>query len=155
MIKKTLTFLGLEDEDGNQAEYTEDFYFGIQSAEIKKMAITEGDGLDVRIARLFRTNNRKAIYEYIEDFIKLAYGVKHEDGKRFIQNQEVWEAFRYSDAYSALIDDITETEYGILEFVNGIMPQSYIKQMEKAKIEQPEKYAEAEAKIQRATGQAV
>ena len=90
-----------------------------------------------------------------EDFIKLAYGVKHEDGKRFIQNQEVWEAFRYSDAYSALIDDITESEDGILEFVNGIMPQSYIKQMEKAKIEQPEKYAEAEAKIQRATGQAV
>ena len=68
MIKKTLTYHGLEDERGNQEEYIEDFWFHISEANLRKMIIIDGEGIEEKIARLFRTNNRRAIYEFIEEF---------------------------------------------------------------------------------------
>ena len=88
MIKKTLTYHGLEDERGNQEEYIEDFWFHISEANLRKMVIIDGEGIEEKIARLFRTNNRRAIYEFIEEFIDMSYGIKHEDGKQFVQQRK-------------------------------------------------------------------
>ena len=88
MIKKTLTYHGLEDERGNQEEYIEDFWFHISEANLRKIVIIDGEGIEEKIARLFRTNNRRAIYEFIEEFIDMSYGIRHEDGSSLCKQRK-------------------------------------------------------------------
>lgn len=152
MIKKTLTYYGLEDENGNQEEFTEDFWFHISEANLRKMIIIDGEGIEDKIARLFRMNDRKAIYEFIENFIDLSYGVKHEDGKQFVQTKEVLEAFKNMDAYGSLMTDLLNSEDNLTDFLMGILPAKYNKQYREYMAQKPEEAAAQRERLEKATG---
>ncbi len=153
MIKKTLTYYGIEDEDGNQEEFVEDFWFHISEANLTKLIVIEGEGIETKIARLFRTNSRREIYEFVENFIDMSYGVRHEDGKQFVQTPEVLQAFKNTDAYSALINDLLSSEDEITEFLMGILPAKYSKQYREYQENNPKEVAKAKEDMERATGQ--
>ena len=53
----------------------------------------------------------------------MAYGVKSEDGKRFIKNQTVKDEFAESLAFSQLIEDFHETDTAMSDFITGITSQ--------------------------------
>lgn len=155
MIKKTLTYHGLEDERGNQEEYIEDFWFHISEANLRKMVIIDGEGIEEKIARLFRTGKRKEIYEMIEQFIDLSYGIKHEDGKQFVQTKEVLEAFKNTDAYGSLMADLLSSEENLTAFLMGILPAKFSKEYREYQEKNPEEVAASEERLARATGTAV
>ena len=152
MIKKTLTYHGLEDERGNQEEYIEDFWFHISEANLRKMVIIDGEGIEEKIARLFRTNNRRAIYEFIEQFIDMSYGIKHEDGKQFVQTKEVLESFKNTDAYGSLMTDLLSSEDSLTKFLMGILPAKYSKEYQEYQEQKPDEVAASKERLSRATG---
>lgn len=152
MIKKTLTYHGLEDERGNQEEYIEDFWFHISEANLRKIVIIDGEGIEEKIARLFRTNNRRAIYEFIEEFIDMSYGIRHEDGKQFVQTKEVLEAFKNTDAYGSLMADLLSSEESITNFLMGILPAKYSKEYQEYQEQKPDEVAASKERLSKATG---
>lgn len=117
MLKKTITY---EDYDGNTI--TEDFYFNLTKAELIKMELSEQGGLSEAYERIINARDVPEMIRIFDQLIEKAYGVKSPDGKRFIKNEEVYEAFKENPAYDVVFSElITDTEKS-LEFFNGIIP---------------------------------
>lgn len=117
MLKKTITYT---DYDGNKR--TEDFYFNLTKAEVAEMEMSMNGGLSKMIEKIVQTNDMKRIVEIFKDLILKAYGEKSNDGKRFIKNQEIREAFSQTEAYSELFMELATDANAAAAFVNGIIP---------------------------------
>ena len=118
MLKKTISFT---DFDGNQR--TEDFYFNLTKAEVTEMEMTVEGGLGKKLERIIQEQDMEKIIKEFKEIIRKAYGVKSPDGRRFIKNQEVFEAFEQTEAYSELFMELATNAEAAAEFVNGIIPQ--------------------------------
>lgn len=118
MLKKTISFT---DFDGNQR--TEDFYFNLTKAEVTEMEMTVEGGLGKKLERIIQEQNIEKILQEFKEIIRKAYGVKSPDGRRFVKNQEVFEAFEQTEAYSELFMELATNAEAATEFVNGIIPQ--------------------------------
>lgn len=122
MLKKSITY---EDFDGIQR--TEDFYFNLTKAELLKWITTTGDySLDKVILRLAKENNGKKIIELIDSLIKTAYGEKSIDGRRIVKNEEVWNNFYESEAYSVLFMELVSDSRNTAKFIQDIIPKEYV-----------------------------
>jgi hypothetical protein len=127
MYKKVISYEGY---DGT--EYKEPFYFNLSKVEIitwqaetngglrgKINAISESEGDISRLVLLF------------QDIICKSYGVRSEDGKRFVKTPEALEAFKSSKAYETLFMELATNAEAAAEFVNGIFPSDLLQEMEK------------------------
>lgn len=126
MIKKTITY---EDYDGNQR--TEDFYFNLSKPELIEMQTSEAGGLEKKIEKISQEQDIKKIIELMKDIIQRSYGVKSDDGKRFIKNQEVLDEFMQSEAYSELFMALATDANAASEFINGILPKGLAEEAKK------------------------
>ena len=117
MIKKTITYT-----DYNDVERTEDFYFNLSKAELIEMEATTNGGLSEKIKKIVAANDTSAILKEFKDLVLKAYGEKSEDGKRFIKNDEIREAFSQTEAYSIIFMELATDEAAAAAFVNGIVP---------------------------------
>lgn len=131
MLKKTVTYT---DYDGNQR--TEDKYFNLTKAEILEMQLSAEGGLDKKIERIAAANNPKEIVGLLKEIVCKSYGVKSDDGKRFIKNEEVLDEFLQSEAYSQLFMELLENPDAAEKFINGIVPRAVAEEANKAKIAQ-------------------
>lgn len=118
MIKKTITYT---DYDGN--ERTEDFYFNLTKAEVMEMEMMTDGGLEKTINKIIQTTDTKRIIELFKSIILKSYGEKSLDGRRFIKNDEIREAFSQTEAYSQLFMELATDAKAASEFVNGVIPQ--------------------------------
>ncbi len=134
MLKKTITFT---DYDGN--ERTEDHYFNLNRAELTKWLTTTGDyTLDKVLLRLQTEKNGKKIIEAFESLLRLAYGKKSLDGRRFVKNEEIWNDFYQTEAYSSLFMELVTNGDKAADFVNAIIPKNLANEVEKMIQENPE-----------------
>lgn len=117
MLKETITY---EDFNGNQI--TEDFYFNLTKAEVMEMEFSEKDGLAKKLNDIIESSDRKQIIETFKEIILSSYGVKSEDGKRFIKNDEIREAFAQSNAFSELFMKLSTQADAAAAFVNAVIP---------------------------------
>lgn len=118
MLKKTIPYT-----DFNGNERKEDFYFNFTKAEIAEMQLTTTGGLDVMIQRIIDTQDMPQIVTMFKELVLKAYGEKSADGKRFIKNQELRDAFAQTEAYSNLFMELATDADAAAAFVNGIVPQ--------------------------------
>lgn len=118
MLKKTITY---EDFDGNQR--TEDFYFNLTKAEIIEMEVSVDGGLSEALKKIVEEGDKKRIIEVLKDIIIKAYGVKSQDGTKFIKNDKLREEFVNSAAYSEIFMELATNESAAVAFVNGIIPK--------------------------------
>ena len=118
MLKKTMTYT---DYDGN--ERTEDFYFNLTKAEVTEMEMSHTGGMVKLLEKIVAEKDSKRIVEIFKDLILRAYGEKSADGKRFIKNQELRDAFVQTEAYSDLFMELASNAEAATAFVNGIIPQ--------------------------------
>ena len=130
MLKKTITYADL---DGNPI--TEDFYFHLTMAEIAKLELKEKGGLAATLQRIVKAENGKEIIEHFEAIILGAYGVRSEDNKQFIKNDEVRNAFFQSEAYSVLFMELIADEKASAGFISGILPAGFEQKVESIKQE--------------------
>jgi hypothetical protein len=117
MLKKTITYT-----DYNGTTRKEDFYFNLTQAEVTELEVSVEGGLVEQINRIVAAQNGKVIIETFKDIILRAYGEKSPDGRRFIKNQEVRDAFAQTEAYSNLFMELATDAKAASEFVNGIVP---------------------------------
>lgn len=117
MLKKTITYT---DYDGNNR--TEDFYFNLSKAEATEMEMSTEGGLSTTLRKIIADKDAKRIIESFKDLILKAYGEKSSDGKRFIKNDELREAFSQTEAYSELFMELATNAESAAAFVNGILP---------------------------------
>ena len=116
MIKETIKYTDL-----NGVDREEDFYFDLSKPEIIRMQSSEKGGYDVQVKSIASSPNGKLIMEFFENFIKMAYGEKSEDGRRFIKSPELAEAFMQSPAYEVLFEKLVTDSDAAAEFVNKVM----------------------------------
>lgn len=117
MLKKTMTYT-----DYNDMSRTEDFYFNLTQAEIAEMELSVDGGLTEMIKRLNASPNGREIIAMFKDLVLRAYGEKSLDGRRFIKNQEIRDAFAQTEAYSDLFMELATNSEAAAAFVAGIVP---------------------------------
>lgn len=118
MLRKTITYT-----DFNGNERTEDFYFNLTKAELTEMEMVTDGGLTNKLQRIVDTNDTKSMIDTFKDIICRSYGVKSEDGKRFVKNDELRNEFVQSEAYSELFMELVTDPEASAAFINGIIPQ--------------------------------
>ena len=116
MLKKTMTYT---DYDGNQR--TEDFYFNLSKAELTEMELSRNGGLTKTIEKIVAAQDGKRIVEIFKDLVLKSYGEKSLDGKRFVKNQELRDAFAQTEAYSDLFMELSTNADSAAAFVNGLV----------------------------------
>ena len=119
MLKKTIKYT---DYDGNERE--EDFYFNLSRAEVTEMELSKEGGMSEYIKKISATQNGPELIKLFKDIIIKSYGEKSLDGKRFIKNQELTEAFIQTEAYSELFVELASNADEAVKFINGIMPKN-------------------------------
>lgn len=127
MLKQQVKY---EDFDGNIQDET--LYFNLSRMELVALQGRYGkEDMAKYIEKLIEDKNLEKMYELLNDIVLTAYGVRSEDGKRFIKNEQIREEFVQSLAYEALIEDFHDETRKVLEnFVTGIT--SHIRGLNKA-----------------------
>lgn len=118
MLKLTRTYT-----DFNGVSRTEDFYFNLTQAEIAEMEMSVDGGMVEMLNRIVAAKDGKQIISNFKDVVLRAYGEKSADGKRFIKNQELRDAFAQTQAYSDLFMELATDAKKASEFVRGIVPE--------------------------------
>lgn len=119
MLKKTIKYT---DYDGNERE--EDFYFNLSKAEVTEMELSKEGGMSEYIKKISAAQNAPELIKLFKEIITKSYGEKSLDGKRFIKNQELTEAFIQTEAYSELFVELASNADEAVKFINGIMPKN-------------------------------
>ena len=121
MLKKTITF-----EDFNGKTITEDFYFHLSKSELVELEMSEKDGLAETLKQIVVTNDGRRIIDAFKSIILAAYGIKSDDGRRFIKSEHLREEFAQTEAYSVLFIELATDAGAAAAFVNGVVPASLV-----------------------------
>ena len=117
MLKKTITYT-----DYNGVERKEDFYFNLSQAELTEMEMSTTGGFVEMVNRIVAAQDSPAIIKVFKEMVLKAYGVKSDDGRRFIKSEELSIAFSQTEAYSKLFMELATNADEAAKFVNGIVP---------------------------------
>ena len=117
MIYKDITYT-----DYNGITRTERHWFHLSKAELTDMEMTQEGSLTDALKAMVAAKDKVEIYKKFVWIISRAYGVKSEDGRRFMKDPDYFKAFTESEAYSVFLEDLLSGEEKVLAFVQGIMP---------------------------------
>lgn len=119
MIKKTITYT-----DYNGVERTENFYFNLSKAEVMEMELSADGGMTAAIQKIIDAKDIPSIIRVFKDLVLKSYGVKSDDGRRFIKSKEISEAFAQTEAYSQIFMELATDAEAASAFINGIIPNT-------------------------------
>ena len=123
MLKKTMTYV-----DFNGETVVEDLYFNLNALEYTRLTARNGGDLDKRIANLVAKDDTEAIIALMEDLLLSSYGVKSEDGRRFVKTKQIREEFEYSQAYADLFVLLLTNPEETKKFGQGIASSAQAQQ---------------------------
>lgn len=130
MIKRTITY-----PNYNGGNITEDFYFNLTKRELIKWEVSKKGSLSKRLEQIVKDDDRAGLVEVVEDLLTMSYGVKSDDGKRFIKSQELVDEFIQTEAYDVLFMELVSDPDKASEFIKGIIPAEMAKQVESMPVE--------------------
>lgn len=116
MYKKTIEYT-----DYNGTKRKEQFYFNLSRAELMKMELSTQAGVEEKLRSMIATKDNAEIVKLFNDLILDSYGIKSEDGTRFIKSKELRDSFEQSEAYSELFMEILSDTDAQAEFINGVV----------------------------------
>lgn len=118
MLKKTITYT-----DYNGIERTESFYFHLNESELTEWELTTEGGMIALIDNIINAKNTTEIIKLFKTLLFKSYGVKSDDGRRFIKSEELSIAFSQTPAYNQLYMELATKHDAASEFVNGVIPK--------------------------------
>lgn len=127
MLRKIITYT-----DYNGSERKEAFYFNLSKAELLEMQMTAEGGMDGMLQSIIDTKDNAKLFNLFKTLIQKSYGVKSEDGRRFIKTAALTEAFMQSEAYTTLLLELMgdDAANAVAAFVKGIMPLDGVSEAE-------------------------
>ena len=126
MLKKTISYV-----DYNGTKRTEDFYFNLTKAEISEMELEIPGGMSEMLKRITAAQDTPTLVKIFKDLILRSYGVKSDDGRRFVKSQQLKEEFSQTEAYSELSMELATNADAASAFINGIIPADIAKESKK------------------------
>lgn len=127
MLKKKIKYT-----DYNGEIQEEVFYFNLTKAEVVELELSTTGGMKNLIEQITNTRDMPKLIALFKKLIKMSYGEKSLDGKRFIKSSELSDAFTQTEAYSELFMELATDDKAATEFVNGILPGDLVSQAELA-----------------------
>ena len=124
MLKKTITYT---DYDG--VERTEDFYFNFTEAELMEWQLVTNGGLTSYVQKIVDAKDQPRLITLFKELLLKSYGIKSDDGRRFIKSDKISEEFSQSPAYSILYMELVTDDKVAADFVNGIIPAKLSEQV--------------------------
>lgn len=101
MLHKKVTYTNYNGEVVN-----EDVYFNLTSIELIRLEAKYGKSIPDKIKEVTEANDYRGIIALFEDLLLTAYGVKSEDGRRFVKDPQVTKEFGDSIAYAEIFEQI-------------------------------------------------
>ncbi len=118
MLVKPITYT---DYNGNSR--TEDFHFNLSKAELTMLEMSEVGGFKKKMTRIIQAQDGPAIMKVFRDIVRMSYGVKSDDGRRFIKSEQLSDEFEQTEAYSELIMELLSDENAAAKFIAAVLPQ--------------------------------
>lgn len=118
MIKKVITYT---DYDGN--ERTETHYFNLSKAEMLDMELFTAGGYSNMLKRAIDEQDQVELIKLFREIVLKSYGIKSDDGKRFMKSDEITRAFTETEAFTELYMELATDSEAAAAFANGIMPK--------------------------------
>ena len=129
MLKETISYT---DYDGNARKETA--YFNLSEFEATELALELPDGIFDEVGNestdegktevavnLIEKLGPKGIKDFIKNIVKKSYGVKTTDGKRFVKNEELFEEFSQTPAYSIFMMKLLRDDIAASKFINEVI----------------------------------
>lgn len=101
MLHKKVTYTNYNGEVVN-----EDVYFNLTSMELVKMEAKYEMSISDKIKEVVDANDFRGIIALFEDLLLTAYGIKSEDGRRFVKDKQATKDFEDSIAYAEIFEQI-------------------------------------------------
>ena len=137
MLAKTITY---NDYDNN--ERTETLYFNMNKMELTEFAADLPDDVFKNVsgvksiqdvAKVANKMGSRGIIKFIKELVLRSYGVKSEDGRRFIKSKELSEEFSQTIAYDMFMSELMSDDNAASNFVNGLIPASTAGELDEVK----------------------
>lgn len=131
MLKQDFTY---ENFDG--VTETETLHFNLTKIELTENLhledeVRELDKMLTGPKRQLETGEIQRILDLVKELMRLSYGVRSEDGKRFIKSPQVWEEFTQTATYDAFLYSLFIQPEKAVEFIVGILPADLRQEAEK------------------------
>lgn len=136
MLKKIVNYT---DFDNNQR--TETLYFNMTQTELVEFAMDLPDGVTNSVAEAGKLDEQQAamvmieklggkgVMGFIKNLLLKSYGIKSEDGRRFIKSPALSEEFSQTLAFDAIFMELMGDDNAASDFVNSVIPASVIDKM--------------------------
>lgn len=118
MYKQTIKY-----EDYNGVEREEDFYFALSEAELTELQLGVEGGYAAMVEKIIKAKDTPALIRIFKDLLIRSYGVKSDDGRRFIKSEKLTEEFTQTPAYSEMFMMLATDDKKASAFVKGIVPK--------------------------------
>lgn len=128
MLKRTIKY-----EDFNGEMTSDVVYFNLTESELVELELSYDRGFGETLQAIIDAKDHKTLITEFKKIVLLAYGVKSEDGKRFIKSDELRLEFSQTAAYNAIFMELATNENAAADFINQIMPKKLMAQVEQDK----------------------
>lgn len=125
---------------------TEPFAFNISQPELLKYVSDPENNLAGKVHALTEARTIRQVILLIEDIIMMAYGVRSEDGKKFMKDEEIRKDFYQSGAYPVLYMELAKSEEKTADFIKKILPEEMDGDIQKA-FSEAKKQADAQKEL--------
>lgn len=124
MLKETITYT---DFDGNPR--TEDLYFHLSPAEMTQLQFSVPGGLKNKLEEAMQKQDGPAMMEFFVKIVKMSYGVKSGDGRKFEKSEEIYNDFSQTNAYVEFFMKLVTDQNFSKNFIDRVFPDmnKYIK----------------------------
>lgn len=109
-------------EDFNGETQTQEIFFNISKMEALELEAAHPEGYAKMLDEIAKKEDIAEILAAFKDIVKLAYGVKSEDGKRFVKSEEAFKEFEESPVYDEFMMKLISEENYALDFILGALP---------------------------------
>lgn len=108
--------------DYNGMERTETFRFNFTPAEVTMRQYSVDGGYKAMMERIIATKDQTKLIQEFKKLVIESYGVKSDDGRRFMKNDELRAEFEECPAYSMIFMELATDDKKASNFVNHVFP---------------------------------
>lgn len=123
MLKKTINYTNFDDEAA-----VETVYFNLTKTDLadNMHVIEEFEALRKLLSgpkRDLKVPEIQMIINMVKKVMQMSYGIRSEDGKRFVKTDQQWVEFTQTAVYDEFLISLFENPENAVDFVSGIIPK--------------------------------